>query len=301
MEFMQKIKQIINQNRKLITMIGNTIVNILFCASLLFIGFIIWHLFMFASFDIPSNSMLPTLKPGDKVLVDKISTGARLFDIFDAADGKDVKIHRTYRFRKFKRGDVMVFNYPFRETKSKIAMNYPVYYAKRCVGIPGDTLEIKGFQYFINGKPSIGGGNNKMLRHAYSQAENPDSIMGFSAMKYAKGKQWTIRDLGPLYIPKKDTEIALDSNNYMPYKKSIEWETGKKLKCKAGKLYLGERRLDSYKFKHNYYFMVGDNSADSADSRYWGFVPEEFIVGRILLIWKRAGKYGIYLNYDKYF
>lgn len=96
---------------------------------------------------------------------------------------------------------------------------------------------------------------------------------------------WTIRDLGPLYIPRKGEEISLTPANYLPYRKVVEWETKNKLKDNDGVLTLGGKPVSSYRFKENYYFMAGDNSGDSQDSRYWGFVPEPFIVGRALLVW----------------
>lgn len=260
--------------------------NVLFVASIGFFLFVIWHLFLFASFNIPSESMLPTLQPGDKVLVDKVTTGARLFDIFEAASGKDVKIRRMPRFRKFKRGDILVFNFPFREGWRKIDMDYRVYYAKRCVGAPGDTLEIKDFDYYINGIPSEGGGDRRLARAVYApDSVSRDSLPGFRAFRKDSVTHWTIRDLGPLYIPRKGEEISLTPANYLPYRKVVEWETKNKLKDNDGVLTLGGKPVSSYRFKENYYFMAGDNSGDSQDSRYWGFVPEPFIVGRALLVW----------------
>ena len=97
---------------------------------------------------------------------------------------------------------------------------------------------------------------------------------------------WTIRDLGPLYIPRKGEEISLTPANYLPYRKVVEWETKNKLKDNDGVLTLGGKPVSKrHRFKENYYFMAGDNSGDSQDSRYWGFVPEPFIVGRALLVW----------------
>ena len=78
--------------------IAKWLVNLLFVASLAVVGFIVWHAFLFASFNIPSESMIPTVYPGDKVLVDKVTTGARLFNIFEAARGDSIKILRTYSF-----------------------------------------------------------------------------------------------------------------------------------------------------------------------------------------------------------
>ncbi len=230
--------------------------------------------------------MLPALQPGDKVLVDKVTTGARLFDIFDAAAGEDIKIRRMPRFRKFKRGDILVFNFPFRGEWRKIDMNYRVYYAKRCVGAPGDVLEIKDFDYYINGVPSEGVGDRLSVREIYApDSVSRDSLPGFNAFKKDSVTYWTIRDLGPLYIPRKGEEISLSPGNYLPYKKAIEWETKSKLKKEGEVLTLGGKPVSTYRFRENYYFMAGDNSGDSQDSRYWGFVPEPFIVGRALMVW----------------
>ena len=259
-----------------------------YVASLGVLGFALWHAVLFASFNIPSESMLPTLRPGDKVLVDKVTTGARIFDIYDAAAGKEVTIRRTPRFRKFKRGDCLVFNFPFRGEWRAIAMDYYTYYLKRCVALPGDTLEIRDFSYFINGKPSVGGGDPRRMRALYPyESANLDSLPGYLALKRDTATYWTIRDLGPLFIPKRDAVVKLSAANYYPYRKAIEWETGKKLKRLGEKVTLDGVVIENYRFKENYYFMAGDNASDSQDSRYWGFVPEPFIVGRVLLIWWR--------------
>lgn len=257
--------------------------NILFVASLGVLGFALWHALLFASFKIPSDSMLPAVKPGDKVLVDKITTGARIFDIFEAAAGKEVKIRRTPRFRKFKRGDCLVFNFPFRGEWKRIAMDYHIYYLKRCVALPGDTMEIRDFQYHVNGRPSVGGGDPQRVKAFFPPAtEGLDSMPGYRAMKRDTATYWTIRNLGPLFIPKRDSEIHLSAANYLPYRKAIEWETGKKLKRSGSKVTLDGEVIENYRFRENYYFMAGDNAANSQDSRYWGFVPEPFIVGRML-------------------
>lgn len=264
-----------------------------------FLGYLVWHMFLVASFNIPTESMLPTLRPGDKVFVDKVTTGARLFDVFDAAEGKPVRIRRTYQFRKYKVGDIIVFNFPFKGEQKRIEFNYPLYYAKRCVGLPGDTVEIRDYSYFVNGNASVGGGSKRRMRFVFGyDSLSRDSIPGFKALRFRKGERWTIKDLGPLYIPRQGELIRLDSTNYLPYRKAVEWETGKRLKLEEDGLKLGEKKIDRYKFKKNYYFVAGDNAANSSDSRYWGFVPEEFIVGRILFLWKRGGKYGIYWNFD---
>ncbi len=70
------------------------------------------------------------------------------------------------------------------------------------------------------------------------------------------------------------------------YKNAIEWELEKELTFRNDTLWQGNRVLLSYRFTHNYYFMAGDNTLNSCDSRYWGLLPDNFIVGKAVLIWK---------------
>jgi signal peptidase I len=100
-------------------------------------------------------------------------------------------------------------------------------------------------------------------------------------MPYEWNLGWTIRNFGPLYIPRKDDIINITPADAAVYKLLLEWETGMKVTWDwdAGKVWIGNRPLICHRFQHNYYFMAGDNVTDSNDSRYWGLVPEEYIIG----------------------
>ena len=80
---------------------------------------------------------------------------------------------------------------------------------------------------------------------------------------------WTIKNFGPLYIPQKGVTIELDDVGRAIYGPVIEYETGS----------WPDESVTSHTFKNNYYFALGDNSMESQDSRYWGFIPEDFIIG----------------------
>ncbi len=95
---------------------------------------------------------------------------------------------------------------------------------------------------------------------------------------------WTIDNFGPLVIPRKGLHIALDHRNYLLYRRTISQLEQDSLEEKSGRYFLNGEEIDSYTFRHNYYFMMGDNRRLSSDSRYWGFIPEQFIVGRAGLI-----------------
>jgi signal peptidase I len=97
---------------------------------------------------------------------------------------------------------------------------------------------------------------------------------------------WNVDNFGAIYIPKAGDNVKLDTVTYFIYERAIKvYENNPTLEMKDNKVYLDGKEITSYTFKQNYYFMMGDNRHNSADSRFWGFVPEDHIVGKALFTW----------------
>ena len=265
-----------NEKIDLVYKLCRYVVDTLFWGCMVVALFVVMQIFLFSSFKIPSKSMEPGLIAGDYVLVNKLIPGARLFNVFASLRGEQVQIVRLPGLREIRRNDVVVFNYPYPNNLDRIEMHMMKYYIKRCLGVPGDSLSIVNGYYRVNGifEPvgNIEGQelfsvqSNKMLKDAGLYWSFPkDSLIS-----------WNVKNFGPLYLPRKGDVIDMNRENISIYRKLIEWETGQKL----------DPRIVSYTFQKNYYFVAGDRIEDSQDSRYWGLLPEEFIVGKATFIWR---------------
>lgn len=273
--------------------------NIFLSVAGLVAAWIVMQVFVVCSFKIPSDSMEPTLEPGDYVLVNKLLIGPRLFNLTDALDGKRVTIYRVPGLHAIQRNDVLVFHFPHPHTWEKIEMHLLKYYVKRCIGLPGDSVWIRNGYYRINqrtdtlGNPAAQKQISRMSPDMF--AENVYRTFPFDSLL-----SWNIRQFGPLYLPKEGDEIRMNRTNYLLYKKVIEWEQQGELSYQDSVVYLNQEPISTYRFRKNYYFMGGDNGVNSQDSRYWGLLPEEYIVGKVWKIWKSIDPYTDEFRWDRF-
>lgn len=243
---------------------------------------LVLRLFVVDFYSIPSDSMSPSIEPGDFILVNKLSFGARMYKNFDfIKDQTEPETWRVKGYAPIYHGDILVFNFPYSKGWNKIRMHLSRFYVKRCIGIPGDTLRIRDAFYEINGKQGFGNLRDQQMIADY-RGEYPPGI--YHTIPFDPQLNWTIRDMGPLYIPKKGDYVPLDSINWRVYNKMIEYESGLKIHEHAGCIYNNDSLVNGYTFRTNWYFMGGDKMWNSQDSRYIGLIPEEFIVGKAALV-----------------
>ncbi len=174
--------------------------------------------------------------------------------------------------RKLRVGDVAVFNYPYGWGGDTIAFKINYVYCKRCWGTPGDTVRIADGRLEIPGQA----GDDAWMKGFERMRATPDSVLLRMRMLRAgqfagERDNWTTKDFGPIVVPKKGMTIVLDSVARKHYARVIDWEG--RFRVKPG------MTEATYTFRQDWYFFVGDNVTNSHDSRFFGFVPADFVVG----------------------
>lgn len=253
-------------------------IRLVFISLLLLLFFVCWRVLVADRFIVPSNSMYPTLQQGDRVLVNKLIFGARIYNNLDSIKNGKLTCWRTRGMREIKHNDILVFNFPKKDDKLFFKMNYV--FVKRCIALPGDSIStINSFYKNNNFSELLGNIENQTILNA-TDLDMLDASVKYCQKSNNNDSCHTIKNFGPLYVPRRGDIKQFTKNNILPYKSAIEYETG----VNINSLFNTVSDTVTYCFKQNYYFMAGDNVLDSGDSRYWGFVPEDYIVGVVYAV-----------------
>jgi len=214
----------------------------------------------------PTGSMEKTVLIGDRLIGN------------DAAYGIKYPLTEKYimHYKKPERNEVVYFKFP--GLRDEIKPSDPVKFLKRIAGVPGDTIQIIDKKLYVNGMQTIDPkGTQYIMKNVLPQGEPSKDI-------FPKGSGWNADNYGPLYIPKQGNVIRLNVDNINSWITFIQREDVD-VRIQGVKIFINGEDVSEYKVKHDYYFVLGDNRDNALDSRYWGFVPEENIMGKITMVY----------------
>jgi len=243
--------------------------------GIVFGAFLVLNSFVLASFEVPTGSMENEIMTGDFLLVNKFVFGGTTPRTIPFT-GVKIPAFKLPALWHVDRGDIIVFIFP--GYRDEVEAQDFAYYLKRCVAIAGDTLQIVNRIVYVNGNPIPVPRNVKFNSSFVRPPGYVDSRI------FPKGSQFNEDNYGPVVIPKKGDVVNLTVDNFMRWDTFIRRE-GHTFDARAGKFYVDGAETTKYVVQRNYLFGMGDNRDNSLDSRFWGFVPEESVVGTPLIVY----------------
>lgn len=228
-----------------------------------------------ASFVVPTGSMETTVMTGDFLFVNKFIYGPSTPQMIPILN-IPLPYYRFPGVREPKKGDVIVFIFPGNRDEAKPAEFQ--YYLKRCVATAGDTLTIRNKQIFINGVASAFPPEGRVTNFTIEPGSD-DQYRTFPI-----GMNFTRDNYGPIRIPKKGDNIPLTLSNLAQWEIFIRRE-GHEVSTNGEQIMIDGKATTSYNVQRDYCFGMGDNRDNSLDSRYWGFVPVQDVVGTPLIVY----------------
>jgi signal peptidase I len=237
--------------------------------------FLVLNSFVIASFEVPTGSMENEIMTGEFLLVNKFVWGGTTPRTIPLTNIK-LPHFKLPALWSVERGDVIVFAFP--GMRDEVDPEVFAYYLKRAVAIAGDTLEIKNRILYVNGNLAPIPRNMKFNSGIVKPLGYGDPRI------FPQGEPFNEDNYGPIRIPKKGDVIELNSSNFDKWKIFIQRENHL-AELKDVKVLIDGNEVTSYTVGRDYVFGMGDNRDNSLDSRFWGFVPVEEIIGTPLIVY----------------
>lgn len=229
-----------------------------------------------ASYHVPTGSMENTIMTGDFLFGNNFIYGSRTPDwigIPYTRLGVHIPWFRLPSIKEPEQGDIVIFKYP---------EDQYVHYVKRCVAAPGQTIEVNNKEVFVDGERYPDPKHSNYVRPTtYSEYWKDYNIFPRGA-----GNQ---DNYGPIYVPKEGDTLRIGEYPTQLLKNVVEL-AHHSFYIQDGKVVIDENEQDFYIVEQDYYFMMGDNRDNSLDSRFWGFVPFDLVVGRAMVVWLSINK-----------
>ncbi len=239
-----------------------------------FVAVLFINSFVMASFEVPTPSMERTVMVGDRVLVNKFVYGGTTPYTIPFTSIRIPHL-RVPGFRGVERGDVVVFDWP--GDRDQMEKPDQKFFLKRCIGLPGDTVRIDQRTVYVNGKVLPLPPHSDFLRPQPMPAGLSDPGI------FPRGAAFNQDNWGPVRIPRRGDKIALNADNLSQWEVFIARE-GHQAEVRDGKVQVDGNPCAEYTVARDYIFGMGDNRDNSLDSRFWGFIPVEDVIGTPMVV-----------------
>jgi signal peptidase I len=244
--------------------------------GIVIVGFLLLNNFVIASFMVPTGSMENEVLTGDFLMVNKFIYGGCSPRNIPFTDVR-LPWFRLPAFKSVHRGDVIVFVFP--GMRDEVQSDKFQFYLKRCMAVAGDTLQIINRVVYVNGRQAPIPRNMKFNSMRILPPGYPDDRI------FPPGAPFNEDNYGPVVIPKKGMTIALTPQNFQRWDIFIQREGHKTALEADGQILIDRKPTTTYTVERNYLFGMGDNRDNSLDSRYWGFIPADNVVGTPMFVY----------------
>lgn len=232
--------------------------------------------FVLAAFEVPTGSMEDTVKAGDRLFVNRLVYGGTSPFTIPFTSIR-IPHFRVPGYRGVQRGDVIVFDWP--GERDQVEKPVQKWYLKRCIALPGDSIRIDQRTVYINGMKTDYPEHGKFLR-PFSET------VGYRNPRiFPRNARFNEDNYGPVVVPQKGMILGLNEENYDAWEVFIRRE-GHSAAMIGGRIFIDGLETDTYVVSRDYLFAMGDNRDNSLDSRFWGFIPTEDVIGTpVIVFW----------------